>query len=140
MSENLNISQLANLMDCNMRTAVKRLQGHKCVESGNSKLYKSSEVLMFKPASETVDAEISYAEAQRRLAIAREREIALGMEVTRKERVPLTLVSQVMSEAAEAQLAILKSHKGKTLTDEVLDDILQRHRDAASKIAGVNNG
>ncbi len=45
------------------------------------------------------------------------------MEVTRKERIPLDVVEEINDEAFSNVAAMLKSHTGKFLTEELVNDI-----------------
>ena len=73
-------------------------------------------------------------QAQKELAIARKQQIDLQNEVLRKERVPLETLEQINEEAFANVAAMLKAQTGKTLTEELVNDIYGQFRDIAAKV------
>lgn len=73
-------------------------------------------------------------QAQKELAIARKQQIDLQNEVLRKERVPLETLEQINEEAFANVAAMLKAQTGKTLTEELINDIYSQFRDIAAKV------
>lgn len=73
-------------------------------------------------------------QAQKELAIARKQQIDLQNEVLRKERVPLETLEQINEEAFANVAAMLKAQTGKTLTEELINDIYGQFRDIAAKV------
>src|SRR5215470_11026009 len=71
---------------------------------------------------------ISQSEAVRRLTIAKEKEIVLGMEVTRGSRVPLQDVAQSTNEIFQMFAGTLKANHNKVLTQEVINEIFEAIR------------
>jgi hypothetical protein len=77
---------------------------------------------------------VSTEQAQKELAIARKQQIDLQNEVLRKERVPLETLEQINEEAFANVAAMLKAQTGKTLTEELVNDIYSQFRDIAAKV------
>ena len=72
--------------------------------------------------------EITAQEASRRLTLKRTEEIDLGMEVTRKERIPLEEIEECNDAALQNCAGILKAHEGKTLTPELTQELFAELR------------
>lgn len=101
-----------------------------------AKLYESRpalEAILIGPVSEEGQP-VSYNEAQRLLSIAKRHEIELGMEVTRKERIPLDVLETVNEKALSNVVGILKAHEGQLLTVEVIGDMLAEMREIGAKL------
>lgn len=77
---------------------------------------------------------VSATEAQRLLTIARRKQIDLEMEVTRKERIPLDVIEEINDEVFSNVAAMLKSHTGKFLTEELVNDIFAEFRGIGAKL------
>ncbi len=80
---------------------------------------------------------VSTGEAQRLLTIARKNEIELNMEVTRKERIPISIIDDVNREVMMNVAAMIKAHVGKTLDEQLVNDILAEWRSVDDKLAEV---
>ncbi len=72
---------------------------------------------------------VPQSEAYRRLTIRKDAEIALDMEIKRKERIPLVVCEQVDDETFQSIAAVLKSRKGKRLDESVINEIFELMRD-----------
>lgn len=77
---------------------------------------------------------ISNQEANRLLTLERRAEIQLDIEIKRKERIPLDVVSQINDEVFSGAAAIIKGHLGKKLTSVVIKDILALFRDIPGRL------
>ncbi len=77
---------------------------------------------------------ISKLEAERQLTIARKQQIDLEMEVTRKERIPLDVVDEIDELALTNIIGMLKAQEGKTLSPELIGDILTELREIGAKV------
>jgi hypothetical protein len=73
-------------------------------------------------------------EAIRQLNVARKQEIDLGMEVTRKDRIPIEDCLAVNDEIFQAIAGILKSNRDRQLTDSHINEILDSLREVPDKI------
>lgn len=74
-------------------------------------------------------ATVTSFEAVRLLNIKRAEEIALDMEIKRKQRIPLEIVTQADDETYQSIAAILKSRKGKRLDEPVINEIFDLLRE-----------
>ena len=118
-------------------TVRKKMEGLPFEEGKHgSKDYDSATALraLYLGKGEDGEVAVSGQEAQRLLAVARTREIELGMEVTRKERIPLDDVAAVNEEVFGNVSALLKSRVGKPFTDQDLRDLLAEIRSVADKL------
>lgn len=77
---------------------------------------------------------ISEASARKALNIARCAEIELGMEVTRKERIPIEILNDVNDDILQTVSALIKAHKGSLLTEEIINDIFSAFRSIPDKL------
>lgn len=77
---------------------------------------------------------LSQAEANRLLTIARREEIDLNMEVTRRERIPIEDVTLINEEALSNIAGLLKAHTGKTLNEQLVNDIFANARAIGAKL------
>jgi hypothetical protein len=68
------------------------------------------------------------------LALKRIEEIDLNMEVTRKERIPLSITNEVNDDVIQSVVALIKSHKGKVLTEDLSNDIFASMRAIPDRI------
>lgn len=82
---------------------------------------------------------VTIQEAARDLSIARKKEIDLKMEVLRKERIPIEVLSEINEGVFLNIAAMLKTHEGKTLTPELLNDIFAEGREIGRKVKEVAN-
>lgn len=106
-------------------------------ENGTAKKYEAPallEALYCVGTGGGDSSSVSTEQAQKELAIARKQQIDLQNEVLRKERIPLEVVEQINQEAFANMAAMLKAHLGKTLTEELINDINTQHRDIADKV------
>lgn len=106
-------------------------------ENGTAKKYEAPALLeaLYCGGTGSGDSSaVTTEQAQKELAIARKQQIDLQNEVLRKERIPLEVVEQINQEAFANMAAMLKAHTGKTLTEELINDIYTQHRDIADKV------
>jgi transcriptional antiterminator len=85
-----------------------------------SALYRSSSLSGEKPTDQ--------------LALKRIEQIDLEMEVTRQERITIEAMNAVNDEVFQSAAALIKSHKGKVLTEEVINDIYAAFRSIPEKL------
>lgn len=133
----VNEFQLHQLTGVARGTISKRLDGLPFEPgSRNSKLYRSREALE-RVLQVTNDAsrKISPQEASRLLTIARREQIELEMEVTRKERVPTSEVSELLDVTFANVGGLIKAHRDKVLSEQVIEDIFTELRDAGKVLA-----
>lgn len=140
MLNKVNELQLHELTGRARGTVKKRVDGLPFeVGERGQKLYNSRDAL--ERIMEVTDSDgktINAAEASRLLTIARKEQINLEMEVTRKERVPIEDVSELLDATFANVGGLLKAHRGKTLTDQVIEDIFTELRDAGNVLGPVN--
>jgi hypothetical protein len=74
------------------------------------------------------------AEASRDLNIAKKEKVKLDMEVLRRERIPIEDMNAINDEVFGNACAILKSHTGKPLDEQLVNDILAQFRDIGPKL------
>jgi HNH endonuclease len=67
-------------------------------------------------------------DASLKLAVAREEQIRLDMEVTRKERIPLDVIEAINDRALSNVAGLMKAHEGKTLDTVLIGDIFTELR------------
>jgi hypothetical protein len=106
-------------------------------ENGTAKKYEAPALLeaLYSVGTGGGDSSaVSTEQAQKELAIARKQQIDLQNEVLRKERVPLETLEQINEEAFANVAAMLKAQTGKTLTEELINDIYSQFRDIAAKV------
>src|SRR5215470_6263189 len=72
---------------------------------------------------------ISQSEAVRRLTIAKEKEIVLGMEVTRGSRIPLSDVAQSTNEIFQMFAGTLKANRDKVMSEATINEIFSTLRE-----------
>lgn len=77
---------------------------------------------------------VTASEAQRLLTISKRQQIDLEMEVTRKERPHLEDVTIINEMALGNMAGLLKSHTGKSLTEELINDIFTEARTIGEKL------
>ena len=65
---------------------------------------------------------------------AERRKTECEVETMRRERIPIEVMSSVNAEAFGAMAAIIKAHKGKVLTDDVISDLQSALRDVPKKL------
>jgi len=133
----LSISGLASLTGKARGTVGKALDGltSKPGPKG-AKLFESKAALekLYSAAGESGGAFVTLAEAQRLLTISRTEEIRLNMEILRKERIPLEDVLEINEEVFLHVAGVLKSHAGKMLTEELVNDIFAQFRRIGEKL------
>ena len=131
----VSINELSLLTGCTRETVTRKVAGIEPKPGEKrAKLYPSDAALRKILGTETIDGEeVTAAEAQRQLTIARKQEIDLNMEVTSRKRIPLEIVNEVNDQVFQGINGILKSNAGKALTDEILKDIQGLLRDAPSR-------
>lgn len=66
--------------------------------------------------------------------VADRRNTDVDTEIKQKQRIPLEVLNSVNAEAFGAMAAILRAHKGKALTDEVIMDLQSALRDIPHKL------
>ncbi len=130
-------NELSVLTGVDRILCAKRLEGVKFTPGPRkAKMFKSDEalraILLGTSAGENGTI-ITPQEAKRQLDIARKQEIDLGMEVTRKERIPIEVLNEVNGQTFDGINGILKTCIGKTFTEENFGDIQALLRDAPSK-------
>jgi hypothetical protein len=105
-------------------------------ENGTAKKYEAPALLeaLYCGGTGGDSSAVSTEQAQKELAIARKQQIDLQNEVLRKERVPLETLEQINEEAFTNVAAMLKAQTGKTLTEELVNDIYSQFRDIAAKV------
>lgn len=82
------------------------------------------------------DEKITTPEAVRRLTIRKDAEIALDMEIKRKERIPIDDIKTAQNEAFQAVAGTLKANCGKVLDLALINEISATIRDQASDMIG----
>jgi hypothetical protein len=133
----LSIHQLADLTGMDRKTISNRLVGVAFVSTGDyknaAKLYEPRVALpaIYRTAS---DENVTAAQAAVNLSVARREEIDLNMEVTRKERIPLGILCEINDETFSNVAGLLKSHAGKTLTEELVNDLFTELRSIGAKV------
>ncbi len=100
-----------------------------------AKLYQALEALpiIFGIGGEG-DSKVSQAEAQRLLTIAKENQIALDIEIKKKERIPMVIVAEYNERVFSNISGTLKSWRGKKLTEQGINDLLTELRSIGDKI------
>jgi len=75
-------------------------------------------------------------ESERKLlTIARREQINLEMEVTRKERIPMEDVEEIIDGVYSNLAGMLKANRGKELTDDLVKDMLQEARSIGAALS-----
>ena len=102
----------------------------------NAKLYESDKAIpLCLGLGGPQDGEwVDMAEAQRLLTVKRGAQIDLEMEVTRKERIPLDVVDEIDELALTNIIGMLKAKEGKTLSPELIGDILTELREIGARV------
>ena len=75
-----------------------------------------------------VDGRITTAEAVRQLTVEKALQVRLQNEITRKERIPIDDVSEVIDRVFRTMAAIIKSKCDKVLTVEVINELFAELR------------
>ena len=71
------------------------------------------------------------AEAQRQLAVAKTRQIQIDIEIKRKTRIPIDDVTAAHKELFRDTVGQLKAHRNKTLTMDLINEIMAEWRAVA---------
>lgn len=130
------INKLSEITGLDRRTVKKRLHGQAPAEitSKGDGLFTVDNVMAPSHQLTQGDSGMSAAEAQRLLLIARKDEIALNMEVLRKERPRLVDITEINEEALGNVAGLLKAHKDKVLSEELINDIFAELRGIGAKL------
>lgn len=83
---------------------------------------------------DVVGRTLTPAEASRDLNIAKKAQIELAMETARKERIPIEDANAVNEEIFLHVAALIKTHTGKILTDELVNDLFTSMREIGTKV------
>ena len=67
-------------------------------------------------------------EALRQLSLARAEQVRLQNEITRKKRIPLDLVMDILDQTLQAMAATLKATNGKVMTQDSINEIFADFR------------
>lgn len=134
----LSINELHQLTGKTRATVTKHLDGVSFKDGPKKAMLYDSQVALerlYRGESSGDDGEpISKLEAERQLTIARKNQIDLEMEVTRKERIPLDVVDEIDELALTNIIGMLKAQEGKTLSPELIGDILTEMREIGAKV------
>ena len=109
------------------RTIKKRLDKLPSDAKGKFDSVTALEAIYYGPSPDG-NGFISQSEAVRRLTIAKEKEIVLGMEVTRGSRIPLSDVAQSTNEICQMFAGTLKANRDKVMTEDTINEIFQTLR------------
>lgn len=136
----LNITQISDLTGMARKTVTKRLEGLPYTGgeyASDPKIYDAPAALarVYATGPQSVDGEMTNAQAASLLAQTKTAEIELDMQITRKERIPLEVVTQVNEEAFSAVSQMLKAQLGKSVTSEVLTEWLAELRGIGERIS-----
>lgn len=95
-----------------------------------SQLYESADALaaIYAPAKVTLD------EARTRQALSQERLNTTKDEELRKLRIPIEIPAEDLDKITQSVAAALKAAKGKVLTEELINDIFGKFREASAKL------
>ncbi len=130
-------NQIAELLSTDRETVRKKVASLVSKKGPkNAKLYESDKAIpLVLGLGGPSDGEfVDLAEAQRLLTIARREQIDLEMEVTRKERIPLDVLSEINERAFSNVAGLLKSHEGKTLDTTLINDLFSELREIGARV------
>ena len=80
------------------------------------------------------DGELTYSEVQKRLAMEKTKQVQLQNEVTRKERIPIGIVTDMLDEIFQGMRATLQASVGKVMTVESVNEIFTGFREIPSRL------
>ena len=134
----LSINELHQLTGKTRATVTKHLDGVPFKDGPKKAMLYDSQVALerlYRGESTGDEGDpISKLEAERQLTIARKQQIDLEMEVTRKERIPLDVVDEIDELALTNIIGMLKAQEGKTLSPELIGDILTELREIGARV------
>jgi hypothetical protein len=125
----LSISEISKLTGRDRRTVTKKLENfpHEQGEKG-AHLYKSTDALAAVYAADSLEAaRAEQARSQAALNKVREEEL-------RKQRIPIDLVLSIHDQTLQAMVATLKAAKDKTLTADLINELLGKFREIPAKL------
>lgn len=130
----LSENQLVVLTGKPPRTVRKRLDKLEFKRGkGRAKLYDSAAALMLIYQVATPDdGGITAAEALRRLSIAKTEQINLANEITRRERIPLDDVSELLAEREAAMRRVIIAQHEKVMTRDAINELFEELRGTAT--------
>lgn len=135
---NLSINELSILTGKTRATVTRKLDGMEPVAGPKaSKLFPSAAALdrIYYGGQEDGSEIVTQTEATRQLTVARKAQIDLEMEVTAKKRIPLEVAESINEQVHSNVAGIIKAHRDKTLTEDVIHDILTELRRVPESIA-----
>jgi hypothetical protein len=122
----LSINQLSELTEKDRRTITTRLKDLAYVDGEKgAHLYNAPEAL-----------ELIYGAKGGKANLEQKRceEIDLNMEIKRKHRIPIAVPLTANDQAVQSLTATLKAAKGKTLTAELINDLIGKIRDIPAQL------
>ncbi len=134
---NVSINELASWTGKTRATVTKALDGVPFLDGPKSaKLYPSKVALekIYLGKDEAGESFVTNQEATRLLTIARREQINLEMEVTRKERIPLDVLTEINERTFSNVAGLLKSHEGKELDTTLINDLFTEFREIGARI------
>jgi hypothetical protein len=132
----LSINELHKLTGKTRATVTKSMDGLTFQPGPKSgKLYDSKLALakLYGVAGEDGTGSVTAQEASRLLTIARRQQIDLEMEVTRKERIPLNVLTMINERIFSNIAGMLKATEGKVMTHETISDLFSELKSYSEK-------
>lgn len=125
----LSINELVQYTGRNPRTITKKLENLQYIDGPKgAHLYESTEALPLIYAVDNLEA------ARAKQALSQASLNKVREEKIRREKIPIPIVLNTMTEIFNAMGAILKAAKGKTLTVDLINDIFDQFREIPKKL------
>lgn len=94
---------------------------------------------LYAPQGDGEDGFVSSQEAQRRLTLAKTKQVELEMEVTARTRIPVELVKQITETACSNIAGVLKAYRNKVFDEVALGDAMAELRGVSEQIKEWTN-
>ncbi len=134
----LSINQLAIFTGKTRATVTKAVDGIPAIHGPKkAKLYDSKvafEAIYCRRGDEPGSDFVSEAESRRLLNIRRREQIDLEMSIKRKERIPIEILNAVNDDVFQSVAALLKTNKGRSLNEEVINDVMAQFLDIPNRL------
>ncbi len=134
----LSINQIAMYTGKTRSTVTKALDAIPATDGPKrAKLYDSKiafEAIYCRRGDQPGSDFISESESRRLLNLRRHEEIGLDMEIKRKERIPVDVLNQVNDDVFQSAAALLKTNKGRSLSEEIVNDIMAQFLDIPNRL------
>lgn len=136
----VSINEIVGLTGQTRATVIKRLEGHRFAPGPKqAKLYEHAQIFQWRSASgEADEKEVTEAESRRLLNLERIEGQRLENENKRKERIPLEIVEAINDRVFSNLAGMLKTNRGKLLSDDVINDMLTEARSIGAKLKEAN--